>query len=291
MTLLTTEEIFGGDLEQILDSLAQIDDVFIPDFGGVLVEKVPENGTFARRDRDASALMGRALHQLDTSIEITNELDYLPSGPYILHGPNLYQAWRLYDDEYEAFSFGVIPEDVTAPDEFRALNALSPGGVFKSIPVPSRLYHRKPSAKKPLSGVRISITDAISLRGTRSTLSSRAWTAMHPEPAASSADYVNRLLDLGAVIVGKTKVSQLLAGGEWVDASAPWNPRADQYQDPSASSAGAAVAAAGYSWLQHAIGEDSIGGLLSPGAAQGVYTLRPTVRQEGSLDGVQAGSS
>lgn len=139
---------------------------------------------------------------------------------------------------------------------FRALNALSLGGVFKSIPVPSRLYHRQPTTAKPLSGIRISISDVVTLHGTQTTLSSRAWTALNPLPATSSADYVNRLLDLGAVIVGKTKVSQFAAGGEWVDVQAPWNPRADQYQDPSTSSAGAAAAAAGYPWLQHVIGED-----------------------------------
>jgi Asp-tRNA(Asn)/Glu-tRNA(Gln) amidotransferase A subunit family amidase len=145
---------------------------------------------------------------------------------------------------------------LTRDHRFRALNALSPGGVFKSIPVPSRLYHRHPSPEKPLSGVRLSISDTVSLQGTQTTLSSRAWTALHPDPATSSAEYARRLIELGAVIVGKTKISQFAAGGEWVDASAPWNPRADQYQRPSISSAGAAVAVAGYEWLQHAIGED-----------------------------------
>jgi hypothetical protein len=120
VTVLTTDEIFGGDLEEILDGLAQIDDVFIPDFGGVLIEKVPENETFAHGSRDPAALMGRDLYQLETSIHVANDLDYLPSGPYILHGPNLYQAWRLYDDEYEAFSFGVIPEDIKQPYEYVA---------------------------------------------------------------------------------------------------------------------------------------------------------------------------
>jgi len=44
-------------------------------------------------------------------------LSELPSGPYFLHGPNLHQAWRLYDDEYGAFTFGVIPDDVDQPKE------------------------------------------------------------------------------------------------------------------------------------------------------------------------------
>lgn len=117
---MTTEEIFGGDLEQLLDGLAEVDDVFIPDFGGVLVEKVPENDTNSTStlSRDVAALMSRELYQLEASVKISNDLVHLPSGPYILHGPNLYQAWRLYDDEYEAFNFGVIPEDVNEPTEY-----------------------------------------------------------------------------------------------------------------------------------------------------------------------------
>ena len=61
--------------------------------------------------------MDREIFHLETTVTVANDLDYLPSGPYILHGPNLYQAWRLYDDEYEAFTFGTIPENVTEPDE------------------------------------------------------------------------------------------------------------------------------------------------------------------------------
>jgi hypothetical protein len=42
----------------------------------------------------------------------------LPSGPYFLYGPNLYQAWRLYVDEFGAFTSGVIPDDLNQPDEY-----------------------------------------------------------------------------------------------------------------------------------------------------------------------------
>lgn len=41
----------------------------------------------------------------------------LPSGPYFLHGPNLYQAWRLYDDFLDAFTFGVIPNSINDTDD------------------------------------------------------------------------------------------------------------------------------------------------------------------------------
>ena len=115
MTLLTTDEIFGGELDQLLEGLADFDDVFIPEFGGVLVEKVPDNESSSTRD---AMMLSRELYRLERSLGIANDMGHLPSGPYILHGPNLYQAWRLYDDEYEAFAFGIIPEDVNVPAQY-----------------------------------------------------------------------------------------------------------------------------------------------------------------------------
>ena len=114
VTLLTTDEIFGDRLEQILADFDERDDVFIPDFGGVLVEKVPENETSSDSQRDS---LGIDVYKLQDAIVTFDDLTELPSGPYILHGPNLYQAWRLYEDTYEAFDFGVIVENVTHPDE------------------------------------------------------------------------------------------------------------------------------------------------------------------------------
>lgn len=40
---------------------------------------------------------------------------HLPPGPYFLRGSSIHQAWRLYPDELDAFSFGVIPDDVFEP--------------------------------------------------------------------------------------------------------------------------------------------------------------------------------
>ena len=119
MTLLTTEEIFGGHLEQLLDEYARVDDVFVPDFGGVLVEKVPGNET--NSISTASQVdVGREVYHLEPTVGVFDQLFDLPSGPYILHGPNVYQVWRLYEDTYEAFTFGVIPEDVTQADQYVA---------------------------------------------------------------------------------------------------------------------------------------------------------------------------
>lgn len=139
---------------------------------------------------------------------------------------------------------------------FRAVNVLSSTGAYKSIPVPSRLYRPPPNMRKPLSGLRIAITDTLSLSGVQTTLSSRAWSSLGASVATSTADSVQRLLVLGAIIVGKTKTSQFDAGRDWVDAVQPWNPRADGYQTSRSGSAGAAIALAAYDWVQHSIGHE-----------------------------------
>ncbi|KAF5967012.1 D-mandelate dehydrogenase [Fusarium coicis] len=111
ITLLSTEEIFG-DLEGILDLFDSIDDVFVPDFGSILVEKSGGNSSQVHIDT-------RQIYHMD-QIKALDGFSELPSGPYFLHGPNLYQAWRLYDDEFGAFTSGVIPDDLNQPDEYVA---------------------------------------------------------------------------------------------------------------------------------------------------------------------------
>ena len=118
MTLLSTNEIFG-DLEAQLHFFDVVDDVFVPEFGFVLVEKPGGNES----DISTLKLANRGVRELYhlNDIHALDEIKDLPSGPYFLHGPNLHQAWKLYDDTAEAFTFGVIPEDVHKPDQYVAL--------------------------------------------------------------------------------------------------------------------------------------------------------------------------
>ncbi|UNI19489.1 hypothetical protein JDV02_005671 [Purpureocillium takamizusanense] len=287
VTLLETHEIFG-DVDATLRLFDSYDDVFVPEFGAVLVEKPGPNATSAAADVEPSS-HGRRLYRLSGDVEVTGDVAGLPSGPYFLYGPNLYQAWRLYDDDLGAFAVGVIPENVTHMSGFRALTALSDSGASKSIAVPSRLYHHAPNAKKPLSGIRVAIPDVSSLLGVQTTVSSRAWRYLHALPAAATSVLADRLLAMGAVIVGKTKSSQFGDGGEWVDEQAPWSPRGDGYQKPGRGAAGAGAGVAGYEWLKAAFAVDGDGGVRQPAAAHGVYSLRMS-RGGVSLDGTQTSS-
>lgn len=146
------------------------------------------------------------------------------------------------------------------------------------IGVPSRLYYKK-TADRPLAGVRVSVKDLYDLKGTKTSMGSRAWFEMYPV-AASTAPSVQRLIDLGAIIVGKTRLSQFATGqygtADNVDYGVPFNIRGDGYQDASSSSSGSGASAAAYDFLDLALGSDTGGSARAPAGVNGVYGNRPS---------------
>lgn len=96
---------------------------------------------------------------------------------------------------------------------------------------------------------------------------SLAYTQLY-RPEDHSAHYVQKLISLGAVIVGKTKMTAFASADEptdmWIDYHCPLNPRGDRYQSPSGSSTGAAASLAGYEWLDYSMGADSKFNFLLP---------------------------
>lgn len=111
----------------------------------------------------------------------------------------------------------------------------------------------------PLAGLRVVIKDNIHLKGTKVSQGSRAFYDTYP-PQQASAECVQRLLDKGVAIVGKTKMTSFANWEEpleYIDYQAPWNPRGDRYQSPGGSSSGSAAAVGAYDWLDIAIGTDS----------------------------------
>lgn len=151
------------------------------------------------------------------------------------------------------------------------------------IPLPSRHYFDQPSDEKPLSGKRIGVKDIFDLRGVPTSASSRDYSAFYGA-ADSTAPVVQRLIDAGAVIVGKTKTAQFASGEyahDWVDFLCPFNPRGDGYMEPDCSSSGSAVAAAGYDWLDFALGTDSECCCVRPRRRAYIYILMDFTRSSG----------
>lgn len=200
----------------------------------------------------------------------------LPPGPYFLSpGGSVYQAWRLYSDFTGAFTQPLAPK----PDgTYAALPASVPGISSSAVGVPSRLYYN-PTPEKPLAGVRTGIKDIFDVAGVKTSDGNRAYYAFYP-PANKSAIVVQRLIDAGAVIVGKLKTSQFANGetatADWVDYHEPFNPRGDGYQDTQTSSAGSGAGIGAYPWLDLALGSDTGGSIRGPAAVQGIFGNRPT---------------
>ncbi|KAK0627861.1 hypothetical protein B0T14DRAFT_563629 [Immersiella caudata] len=85
-------------------------------------------------------------------------------------------------------------------------------------------------------------TNNYDLKGIWTIRMNRAYNKVYP-PCTSSADFVTKLTQLGAVIVGKTEMSAFASAEEptdqWVDYHCPFDPRGDAYQtNASASLAG-----------------------------------------------------
>lgn len=181
----------------------------------------------------------------------------------------------MYDDENQAFLYSTIPD---GSGGYKVLSAKVPGAATETIGVPSRLYFT-PTPEHPLAGMRFAVKDIYDVQGLRTGCGNRAYWALYP-PRTQTAPAVQRLLDSGLVLVGKTKSSQFANGevatDDWVDLHAPYNPRGDGYQDGSSSSTGSGTAMAAYPWLDFAIGSDTGGSMRGPAGANGVFGNRPS---------------
>lgn len=202
-------------------------------------------------------------------------LEKLPIGPYFLSEQGeIHRAYRLYADTQGSFIESVYAD----PDgNCFVLPAHVPGPNL-AIAVPSRLYYEK-TREKPLAGLRLGIKDIYDIANIKTGNGNRAWYNFYAA-ANATAPAVQRLVDAGAIIVGKQKTAQFANGeyanSDWIDYQAPFNPRGDGYQDPNFSSAGAGAGIASYEWLDLALGSDTGGSTRGPARVQGVYGMRPS---------------
>ncbi len=126
----------------------------------------------------------------------------------------------------------------------------------------------------PLDGVIISIKDLFDVVGEPTRAGSSALA--DAPPAERDAPIVQRLREAGAVIVGKTNMSEFAFTGVGANPhyGTPGNP-ADRERVPGGSSSGAAVAVAD-DMCEIAIGTDTGGSTRIPAALCGVVGYKPT---------------
>jgi amidase len=131
------------------------------------------------------------------------------------------------------------------------------------------------AANGTLAGLACGIKDLYDIAGHKTGFGSPDWLATHAA-ATTTAPAVQRLLDAGAHIVGKTHTDEMAysLNGENPHYGTPVNVNAPG-RIPGGSSSGSAAAVAG-GLVDFALGSDTGGSVRAPASFCGIYGLRPT---------------
>ena len=123
----------------------------------------------------------------------------------------------------------------------------------------------------PLEGIPFAVKDNVDTRGVLTTAGTRRFAERVPQRSATA---VQRLLDAGAILIGKT-VTPELAFGDAIDGHRAVNPF-DPDRWTGGSSSGSAVALAARE-VPLAVGTDTGGSIRVPSSYCGVCGLKPTL--------------
>jgi len=126
-----------------------------------------------------------------------------------------------------------------------------------------------------LQGLTFAAKDVFDIAGFRTGAGNPDWLRTHP-PASTTASAVQKMLDAGATLLGKTHTDELTfsLNGENYHYGTPVNPNAPG-RIPGGSSSGSAAATAG-GQVDFALGTDTGGSVRLPASNCGLYGFRPT---------------
>lgn len=236
--------ISGEYLKSVLAKYNAVDDVYTDDFlGALFIISSAKNAnlatsatsflasfnlghlilssSFMKMSRDKSGLV---------SFVGTPTVQMLPPGPYAAtissSGLSLSSVYRLYPDSYRNFLFGAFDSN-DGQGSYKALSTSLPKFWDPMIPVPSRIYSLFDA--RPLAGERVAIKDLFDIKGLQTSGGSQAWAKITPI-AKGTAPSIQRIIDLGGVLVGKYKLAQFASGAnpwDWQDEHYPFSPRGD----------------------------------------------------------------
>jgi amidase len=146
--------------------------------------------------------------------------------------------------------------------------------------VPGPRVHIEGRQDGPLSGLTFAAKDLFDVAGHPTGGGNPDWARTHPVPTRH-AWAVQRLLDAGATLIGKTITDEVSLGivGENAFYGTPVNSRAPERVPGGSSSGSAAAVAAGL--CDTALGTDTGGSVRVPASFCGLYGIRPT---HGRLD-------
>src|ERR1700742_1999776 len=131
------------------------------------------------------------------------------------------------------------------------------------------------AATGPLAGLTFAVKDLIDVAGVPTGGGNPDWPRHYPTPA-KHAWVVQRLLDAGASVIGKTVTDEVSLGilGENAHDGTPLNPAAPERVPGGSSSGSASAVAAGAG--DFALGTDTGGSVRVPSSFCGLYGIRPT---------------
>lgn len=128
----------------------------------------------------------------------------------------------------------------------------------------------------PLAGLIFAAKDIYDVTGYVTGCGNPDWAAVQ-SPATATAPSVQKLLDAGATLVGKTITDEMTRGilGINVHDGTPANPRAPDRLPGGSSSGSASVVANGD--VDFALGSDTGGSVRLPASFCGIFGIRPTL--------------
>ena len=138
-------------------------------------------------------------------------------------------------------------------------------------------------ALKPLEGLPISIKDLIDVNDENTLAGSKV--LINNAPAKKNADILDLLINSGAIIIGKTNMTEFAFSGVGINPhyGTPGNPFNDKLI-PGGSSSGAALSVSN-GFCVAGIGTDTGGSIRIPAALCGLVGFKPTMRRV-SVNGI-----
>lgn len=175
----------------------------------------------------------------------------------------------------QAYARGVRPDQVVE-EAFRRLEAVADAGIFIHVAREAALAEARRLGEpdgRPLWGVPFAVKDNIDVAGQPTT----AGCPDFGHEADVSAFAVEKLVEAGAICLGKTNLDQFATGlvGVRTPYPAPRN-ALDPEIVPGGSSSGSAVAVA-HGIAAFALGTDTAGSGRVPAALNGIVGLKPTL--------------
>jgi allophanate hydrolase len=179
---------------------------------------------------------------------------------------------------HAAYRDGVSPADVIG-EIFPAIKAAADPGIFICLVKPADALKAAKAlgefnlATKPLWGVPFAVKDNIDVAGMPTTAGCPDFSRMPAETAFA----LQRLIDAGAILIGKTNLDQFATGLVGVRTPYPVPRNAvDPELVPGGSSSGSAVAVA-RGLVTFALGTDTAGSGRVPAALNNIVGLKPSL--------------